>query len=338
MSHLSDEQVAALTANVQKRVEEFGRIAIHFPDVTEGIVRLFVEAYEDWRQDDENDPFWDGHEAGYHSGIDEVMEALDKRLEQLSAGPTEEHQGHVRGHEMGYALGYADAKREMSPVRDEAEDKRLGIVGDIHINGAPKMSDDQSWAMGQVADAAYGQLAEHAEPVPDDGGPYGAFTPGVPRRPRTLAEMDAERDAQEEAAAHRQAAGGRLLDDEDTDEDGQDLEYKATRHDLDSRTLSAEFKADQMRAVLLELNVMAVNGVMPSKHVWDEKKPPELPTAAAIVARYDLTWGILAAYAKLIFEGKRKPKTPNKPTAKHPWRTYEVAPEVIDHPEGESDA
>lgn len=65
------------------------------------------------------------------------------------------------------------------------------------------------------------------------------------------------------------------------------------------QAMDRDKKAEQLRAIIYELQDMAVDEVMPSMNFWNSAKPPHLPLAAALLARHNLTWNRLAEYAKL---------------------------------------
>lgn len=70
-------------------------------------------------------------------------------------------------------------------------------------------------------------------------------------------------------------------------------------HELENLRMSADPKAALLRETIHELQVMSVDGAMPTMVEWDEKRPEGMVTAQGIIKRHDLTWGDLARYAKL---------------------------------------
>ena len=69
--------------------------------------------------------------------------------------------------------------------------------------------------------------------------------------------------------------------------------------------LNSAEKSALLRDIIAELQMLSDGGEMPTMAKWDKRKPPTLPSAQAVVARYKLTWGELAGYARLKYEGRR---------------------------------
>jgi len=194
------------------------------------------------------------------------------------------HEMALKLSKQGYALGHEAAKREMAPARDEAEDKRNGF----HVRDDG--SEQTPWR--DVADLAEHPIAGAPDEEPRTNPPPKSDekltsppAPLVPRRiqPRTLAEVD-------------------------QDKDGDEVELVTTRADRSATRLDPEEKAAALRECLGELQLMAVDGVMPSVTTWDADKPAHLPKSGALTKRHDLTWQGLAAYAHLEFAPRPGPK------------------------------
>lgn len=71
------------------------------------------------------------------------------------------------------------------------------------------------------------------------------------------------------------------------------------------KQLGSEEKAVLLREIIGELQMLSKHGEMLTQAEWDEHKPPHLPKAQAAVARYKITWGRLAEYANLEYQGRR---------------------------------
>lgn len=74
--------------------------------------------------------------------------------------------------------------------------------------------------------------------------------------------------------------------------------------DLSGLKLDSEEKADQLRAIIGELQMISQGGEMPTMAEWDKRKPENLPKAQTLLSRYRLSWGRLAEYANLKYEGR----------------------------------
>lgn len=115
----------------------------------------------------------------------------------------------------------------------------------------------------------------------------------VLRRPRTLAEVDAEATKDKPAPSP---------------------EKETAAEEIRTMRMDATQRAAQLREIVGYLQDMAEGNEMPSMATWNEKKPAHLPKADALTHRYSLNWAELARYCHLDFQGKRGPK----PTFKHP--------------------
>lgn len=72
----------------------------------------------------------------------------------------------------------------------------------------------------------------------------------------------------------------------------------------------SELKAALLRQMIGELQMLSKHGEMPTQAEWDEHKPLHLPKAQAATQRFNLTWGRLAEYAHLRYEGRRPTPSP----------------------------
>lgn len=72
--------------------------------------------------------------------------------------------------------------------------------------------------------------------------------------------------------------------------------------------LNSEEKSAVLRDIIAELQMLSVHGEMLTMADWDARKPPTLPKAQAALMRYQMSWGQLAEYARLKYEGRGKAK------------------------------
>lgn len=316
MSAMTFEQLMELTELCNAAIDEFGG---RVEPVTAGHVRLILARADEWRakQDTTRTPtdpvagdplmdhYWAGDARGYERGFAKGYVSARQEVGIFETQPDHER--------LMTMSAPADERAPVSAGDDnihrlEAEDKRLGPYGEplgAEDNwdegnereqyqdgfGAPMTGErgptDEGMGlamMGDVARVTAQRLAKSApepEPVTPILSPE-ALSPLVPRRPRTLADVDS----------------ATIADDAD---------------ELASTRMSKDDKAAQLREALAYLQDNSPDGLMPSMTTYDKQKPAHLPTAKALLGRHDLTWTKLADYAKLKFSmgppsGTRKPR------------------------------
>lgn len=88
-------------------------------------------------------------------------------------------------------------------------------------------------------------------------------------------------------------------------------EVMATVNPLRSQADDPEATAKRQAefdAIVGEIQRVAMGGVMPKPNVWDAARPAHLPKSAALMHRYQKTWGQLAEIAGLSLERHRSRK------------------------------
>lgn len=72
--------------------------------------------------------------------------------------------------------------------------------------------------------------------------------------------------------------------------------------ELNDLAMGSVEKASLLREIIGELQMISEDGEMPTMAQWNDRKPAHLPKAAALLARYSLSWERLAEYARLRFD------------------------------------
>ncbi len=184
----------------------------------------------------------------------------------------------------GYDVGYAAAQSAMDPAREEAADKRTLIVDPPATNGSALMMDGTEQTP-EPDDDPYGIRSMFSEkpdapPIAPPQAPMGVLSPAAAA---TLGP--------EHGMVTPLKVTGRTLEEAD--------------RALMCVGLNSEEKSAILRDIIAELQMLSANGEMPTMAIWDERKPPSLPKAPTALLRYGLTWGKLAEYANLKYEGRR---------------------------------
>ena len=307
MSSLKLGQVAELTERVRARLAEFGEGAFDQPSL--GVIRLVYDVIEEWHE-----------EQAIVFAPAPVGESPDAQL--------------AEGVQIGLQLAAIkrDANRQTDPgynlikIRTgDAPRVAPATIADAHTNGG--IANANGSTAGEVA-APESTLIIHAPgTLVGIGAP-----PPKPAPAPCLAETQEECDALiAQAGADAKAAVeeiGRRTRARDAgvrvSTDGVHISTEAAtalgvEHTLVTplkpRTLAevdadekrfaqlgSDEKAAQLRAIVNELRMLSAHGEMPSMAEWDERKPDDLPRAAAITQRHKLSWGRLAEYADLRFD------------------------------------
>lgn len=309
MSELAKEQLQELTDLINARLAEFENSLM--PTLTPGIVRTSHDVIKKWYEEKEEswamqrisevtitaEMAMKLSKQGYDMGLEAAkrkMAAAQPSHVETVKGPTGAVSAAVTDEPPMFPYRHPDwdkpplasvariVKREPTP-----EEVAYGIEleRELTANGNGIAAEETPQPVLETIDAInrhngvpgwrpgeeYGvNLSEQATATL---GPEHVVVPAlVPRRPRTLEEVDAD----EAAAKLRQSPPDR--------------------------------KADRLREIIHELQDLAVEDVMPTILLWDSARPPHLPKAQAIVKGYELSWSQLAEYAKLKYQGKSGPR------------------------------
>lgn len=258
MSSLSADQVKELTTRINERFAEFdvegSRV---FEWVTPGVVRLVHDVIEEWTQARAGKPDRDNGFAEFEAfwpAMPDLQGGADLFAEHPVAGLPEPITQEVITHPEPPLI---------APLPE------LVPIAPPPTNGHHADELELSTATVVTVGAAHtGGNGHHAEPSPAAvatlGPEHTVVTPLVPRRPRTLAEVDG-------------------IEDDETD----------------SRPTRAKLPVVTREQLIAELKRQAMAGAMPTRPAFDLAKPAVWPMSQMLLKRFDTTWANLADEAGL---------------------------------------
>lgn len=260
MSNLTSDQAAKLTSQVNDRIAEFGTGVLG--NLSPGIVRLLHDVVMEWLETGDDAPrpwpapdeeaalILDGYHAGFARGEETMRRKLSPAFVEDIPAPAPTVYTNGNGHAPDPEPSHSGNSRVNSPERDPADDEADDSTPDADV-----------WKIGSAADP-------EPEPIPD----VALALPTAMERtlsrpkPRTLAEVDAERARQAARSGPRKPL----------------KMYRPTRDEL-----------------IRELKRQAMAGVMPTGAAFDLAKPTNWASASAQAKRFNMSWTELALDAGL---------------------------------------
>lgn len=269
MSSLKLGQVAELTERVRARLAEFGEDAFDQPSL--GVIRLVYDVIEEWHEEQavSSAPVGESPDAQLAEGVQIGLQlaALKRDTERAngSVKPEPAPASPLIIHAPGtfVGIGAPPPKPASAPCLAETQEECDALLA--QAGAQAKAAVEEIGRRTRARDAGVRVSTDGVHISTESATALGVeHTLVTPLKPRTLAEVDAD----EKRFAQ----------------------------------LGSDEKAAQLRAIVNELRMLSAHGEMPSMAEWDERKPDDLPRAAAITQRHKLSWGRLAEYADLRFD------------------------------------